>query len=714
MKPQTYFLFLIITTFWSVKGTCQWVNYSLANTQGIQANSIRAIQEDPEGRVWFATENGLYKRDFNTGTWDHFDTSDGLSSDNVNNIFITTTTGNVLGLTANGLCRFSGGNFVEIAQEVTFPVITSATGPDPTELWITTLGGGIARLLNGNYTYHSTATGLPTNFYKCAFTDVDGTVWFGSSNHGIIKYSNAEGWVQYTIADGLAGNTVQDICIDSNGQLWLAGSNGLSRLIGGQWQPFTSNEGASSSNYFDLSVAPNGAIWAGGDNGIDIFEGGVLVSHIGMDDGLNADYVTAICHDSHDIVWVGHAQNGTSALIDGTWHDYSDLSGLNPPIHSMAEDNSGIRYFAGYSGMTVFDGINWRHYETGIDFPYTGLRRVFSDSDGSIRLCFTNGNAKLTGGNWTFSQNPQSLYAMDMLVDLDGSKWFLSYNKVHRQSPTGQLTIYNNDFFFGSSPSEFTIDEHGKIWVLNRKGLFAFSNDTWQSHLFENPENYLYVCDDLTISPEGYPTFGISHSQWTPDGYVRRWVIHDLKNGIFRERHTVELQSSATLNDIYFDSETNLWLSTSNYNIGFVRIDPNGNQTKRYESEGFLSNRIYSTFEDSEGYFWLLSGSGVSKAPFATVDITEEGFDFSHSMVAYPNPTYGRFSVEFIPKEKDAVFQIHDLSGKLIVELEYNSTPNSLNRLDFDLSNVPSGVYLISSLRQNMAPTKIVINKLVP
>lgn len=78
-------------------------------------------------------------------------------------------------------------------------------------------------------------TVLPDETYvygnSMVFTS-DGTLWVGSSEDGVYKYSDGE-WINYSIQDGLSGVTIRAIYVTTDDILWFVTEGGLTR-----YEPF--------------------------------------------------------------------------------------------------------------------------------------------------------------------------------------------------------------------------------------------------------------------------------------------------------------------------------------------------------------------------------------------------------------------------------------------------------------------------------------------
>ena len=86
-------------------------------------------------------------------------------------------------------------------------------------------------------------------------------VWIGTRSKGVIHYVDDKNWVQYTIDEGLAGNSVSTVIIGNDSTLWVATDKGISRFDGKKWIKFALPE------YFTITRG-NGLMQKGTDNSI--------------------------------------------------------------------------------------------------------------------------------------------------------------------------------------------------------------------------------------------------------------------------------------------------------------------------------------------------------------------------------------------------------------------------------------------------------------
>jgi len=700
----------------------QWTNYTFESTKGVQANSIRSIKTDPSGTVWFATENGLFAREQQSNNWNRYSTTDGLGSNDINGLFLIPNGGKMAVATDNGAyAKFTSG-FIELVSGLPFPIISDGTAITTGNFWVASNGGGITHYQGGNYFYYSTSTGLPTNFYRCAFEDVSSeTQWFGSSNHGVMSYSAAEGWNQVTQSDGLAGNTILDICEDADGNIWLAGSNGLSKLENGQWHTFTSTFGANSDNYFSLELAPDSTVWAGGDNGIDIFKNGALINHLDTNAGLNSNSVTAICHDLNGNIWIGHSESGVSGYVDGAWRDFSRLAGIGYWPSCMVEDDNGRFFFGHRAGVTLFDGINWIQYGIEHGFENAYITRIGKLLDGTIWASGYKQYSYFDGMNWTHYQKPEPVvnYYNIMTIADDGSKWFSRYTGVYQLTLGGELQFYNKDEFLdGDIPTDIIEDSEHKMWFMTENGIYRYKLGIWNSYPFESvPNSFIsYGRSRLALSPDGAPTFArYERKTLSNSEFAHEWDVFELRNNEFVQKKSYDwnYSSSYYASPSYTLSTSNgdVWVSSDDSNTkGCLEFRSDGSTYLHNTSSGILNHKIIFMYEDAESRIWLISEKGISRSDAQTVGLTEAPLaQSSKDLHVFPNPSKGAFSLELQSELSEEEICIHDMAGKLQRKWKVQLVPNVINNVPFDLLGSAAGIYFITTSSGLHTPTKLIL-----
>ncbi len=111
----------------------------------------------------------------------------------------------------------------------------------------------------------------------------------------------------YTIADGLISDNINDVCEDSLGFIWIATSDGLSRFDSQEFVNYTTADGLASNNLSCILADRSlpGVVWIGTDrNGVVRFSNG-LFRNYRIDPGPDQRGVNELFQDPTGRVWGG-------------------------------------------------------------------------------------------------------------------------------------------------------------------------------------------------------------------------------------------------------------------------------------------------------------------------------------------------------------------------------------------------------------------------
>jgi len=173
---------------------------------------VYGIAVDSKDRVWFGTEGGISR--FDGEEWVSWTHADGMGAANEEgrppskNTGLGTRERHDLGVLSGGMATYNPGYVFSVLID------------DADVLWAGTWGGGLTRF-------------------------------------------DGETWVNFTEADGLAGNIVYALERDAEGVLWIGTNKGLSRFDGRQWQTYGRHEGLANLNVYAVESTADGDIWIG-------------------------------------------------------------------------------------------------------------------------------------------------------------------------------------------------------------------------------------------------------------------------------------------------------------------------------------------------------------------------------------------------------------------------------------------------------------------
>lgn len=574
------------------------------------------------------------------------------------------------------------------------------------------------------------------------------------------------GWTSYTAGVHLPDETISDIALDDEDNLWISyglwredllsfthqGSTLFSTVSpDGQVSNTSENTDGLKRKSISRIVFQDGRIYLGSwGEGIFRNEDGTWVQFV--PNSIGFPKITHIATDQNNEVWISSGNFnhlptrksalGTSRWLNGTWHT---MTTANSPIQSdnilsIAVDSKNRKWFGTYDvqqhqsppdwnfGLTIFDEENdiWKHITN------LGMR-IWNKETGSWGLILPNtprlrGNtigyiAKDTHDNILIACYDRGYVVINSEDEQIGS--FEIPNSVYQRG----IFIYHNgrQYFFGTQ---------------NDRGIMIWNDDsipeTGGAHWITPPVPELNSCYVYGVVSIQSPYEGIQHWIATSTGLFMWDESYWYKYDTAIKRYRYNTNASRWDNDLlYYADEERLYASvrttpTAIFLDPFGRIwigsQENGISMYNPKSERFtnyyqansplLSNHITMFgFEPTEGLLLIGTPDGLNTLKIGRTIKPENKLE---SVKAYPNPfrpalhksvIISNQPSDVMPHGKNTC-RIYDSSGALVAKLQ--ETPFSRFEWDgFSESDKPcaSGVYyfIITDDNGNTKKGKIVL-----
>ncbi|HZR46049.1 MAG TPA: two-component regulator propeller domain-containing protein [Candidatus Manganitrophaceae bacterium] len=189
---------------------------------GLVDKWVYTIEREPSGVLWFGTEGGINR--FDGKTWKGWTHRDGLGAD---------------------------------TREKSAAPPAAAPYDEGSEHHQQT--GRENQELNPNYVISSAI-------------DAKGFKWFGTWGGGLSRFDGKQ-FKNYTTADGLPGNIINAVEIDSKGIMWIGTNKGVSRFDGKTFKNFNSTNGLLGDYVYSIAIDPEGNKWFGTFGGVSRYAG---------------------------------------------------------------------------------------------------------------------------------------------------------------------------------------------------------------------------------------------------------------------------------------------------------------------------------------------------------------------------------------------------------------------------------------------------------
>ena len=559
--------------------------------EGLSQSTVKCIQQDELGFMWFGTTNGLNQFDGLQFTSFHFIPQDSTSltssnittlfEDSKGNLWIGTTDGlNLFKRTTNSFQQFNylENNLNSLPDNYIHDLLEDSAG----NLWIATKGGLCKYDVQANrferFTKEdSPSKGMSSNNVRCLYEDSNKDLWIGYFGlDGLQKYNPIDQTFITILYDQEENDssaldvTVWDIFEDSKGNFWLGTDEyGLILLDRntGAYQVFRENNqnkiSINASTITDIDEDNEGnlllATEGGGLNVLNLenFDGITPQFAAYQVEPLNAysindNFLKSIYKDNAGLVWIGTKDSGVNKIDKGIQkftHYQSNQIAVNnltnKDIWSIMQDHVGSVW------VGTADGLN-RIDEERINIDYF--------------FHTPNEPSTLTGNHISSIYQDKNL---DIWIGTDEGLNHLPFAKIltpsfiqYRQEEGVSNTLSSN---YISSMIE---DNDGNFWIGTDRGLNLMNR----------------------------------------------------KDGTFEQFYNPKRGEHDNIHCLLLDKKQRLWLGTEK---GLIRFNTKRKKFTNYVSQegnpkSLSSNIIHCLFEDPKGGLWLGTPEGLNK-------MTEEG-----------------------------------------------------------------------------------------
>ena len=448
---------------------------------------------------------------------------------------------------------------------------------------------------------------------------------------------------------GLSNSTIEAICQDNRGFMWIGTRDGLNRYDGHTIIVFR-NDPSDSTSLTDsytrcIYEDRNHELWVGTVNGLNLYDPahGTFKrwKHREGDSAtLSHNIITAMLEDHKGRFWVATYGGGLNLLDRATGRCRSFHMGGGPGslrddrILCLLEDKSGMIWVGTQSGLDQFDASTG-HF-TAMENP------AVTNTSGNTIIAM---QADRQGDLWLGTED-DGLYLFDplrrsftryghsdkeasslgnnmikcMLMDHKGQLWAGSINGglnlLHQ--PAGNFYHYAHEPGNGSSLSQRTIsalfeNKQGNLWVgTHRGGINIYSPGIEKFDLYrqEPTPGSLSYSDVKTFCEDKSGNIWVGTDGGGLDLFRRdQHSFKNYRNDPFNDR---SLGSNAVL-DVMQDRQGRLWVST--WGGGLNLFDASRGSFTRYVNDprdphSISSNFVQKTIEDYAGNLWVATYYG--------------------------------------------------------------------------------------------------------
>ncbi|MFT5184673.1 MAG: ligand-binding sensor domain-containing protein [Flavobacteriales bacterium] len=253
-----------------------WTNYT--SDDGLVFNTVWGILMDSQGILWAGTDFGISKLD--GGVWTTYTTDDGLEDNRIKHIY-ESTDGLIWFGNNDGVSSFDGSTFTNYTTDDGLPFggVAHVNQDNNGNMWFGTGLGGAFMFDGTDFTQIDEDNGLLSVAVRSVAVDASNKKWIGT-NTGVSVFDNDNEHVEdhdaiFTLPAPHEINPVVDVKIDSQGRVWvglyidyLVSVGGISLYVGGEWLEYDEDDGLAGPAVAQLAIDSEDNVWVATSSGV--------------------------------------------------------------------------------------------------------------------------------------------------------------------------------------------------------------------------------------------------------------------------------------------------------------------------------------------------------------------------------------------------------------------------------------------------------------
>ena len=378
-----------------------------------------------------------------------------------------------VGTADEGLFYWEHGRLFQFPDPTLRGLIISSIAVEPSgKLWL-----GVAHPTEGLRCYDTNFIRIPIAGpmpeAKALLLDQRGVLWVGTSGGGLARYVNGS-FTFFQKRDGLASDRVLTLAESDNGSLWIGTVDGLTELSDVKFPTLSQTEGLVTEACFAVASSPDGGVWATTPDGVSFYRDGKF-SNFGIEgaDGFNSRWVKqAFVAHTGDVYFVDAHKN--LERFSGNRIVATMTNGLWP--RAVTEDvTSVIAAFGGQLMRIENDKTLPFRLADGSEVSLDWINNLLVARDGSLWVASQKGVCQIKDGvlhDWSEQNGTANVKAFFLCEDDSGSVWAARDGGISRFKNGVERGVTRAQGLHVDSICAIVADQSGDFWMNSYAGIF--------------------------------------------------------------------------------------------------------------------------------------------------------------------------------------------------------------------------------------------------
>jgi signal transduction histidine kinase/ligand-binding sensor domain-containing protein len=307
--------------------------------------------------------------------------------------------------------------------------------------------------------------------------DGKGGLWFAYVDGGLVHVSESGEWSALTSQDGLPGNTVRDLYLDREENLWVSFErSGLARVRRRRFEAVGHGEGLVDNVTTSVCEDPSGAIWIGTMGGTVARYAQHRCTNFTLPLFGTHCEKSLIYPDPDGRVWIAAHGNGVSVYENGEFRQVLTITNVGIRIRALLKAHDGQIWVASQDGLFCYSNELRRLTVATNDEDYP--TSLAEDVQGNVWAGMNTGELlKYEHGSLSRFRPPDLAMRRRfsaITTDDSGAVWIGTLGAGLLRFENGQFKrISTSEGLPTESISQILADTYGKFWFGSSAGIFS-------------------------------------------------------------------------------------------------------------------------------------------------------------------------------------------------------------------------------------------------